>query len=177
MDKHLHSYFERLESSKNKLLSLVEGASHEKLNAKPNDQKWSALQVLYHMKEAEKLPLAYMKKKTLDPDALYPSTMKQKFRSYLLRIFLFLPVKFEAPRVVKEGMPEEITLEELKTDWDNVREDMHEFLDNLAPALHNKKIFKHPRIGMINIRQTMEFFQSHFDHHVPQVKSLIKNKP
>ena len=173
MDKKILTYFNRLESSRHNLLALVDDVPHEELNAKPNEEKWSIAQVLYHMKEAEKLPLAYMKKKTLDPNALYRSTLKQQLRSYLLRISLFLPLKFEAPRVVKDGIPEEIHLEELKKDWEVVRKDMQAFLNNLDPALHNKKIFKHPRIGMINIKQTMDFFQSHFDHHVPQVKVLL----
>lgn len=173
MDKKILTYFKRLERSKHNLLALVNGVPHEKLNTKPAEGRWSIAQVLYHMKEAEKLPLAYMKKKTLDPNALYPSTLKQQLRSYLLQISLFLPLKFEAPRVVKDGIPEEIHLEELKRDWEVVRKDMKAFLENLDPALYNKKIFKHPRIGMINIKQTMDFFQSHFDHHVPQVKGLL----
>lgn len=173
MDKKILTYFKRLERSKHNLLALVNGVPHEQLNTKPAEGRWSIAQVLYHMKEAEKLPLAYMKKKTLDPNALYPSTLKQQLRSYLLQISLFLPLKFEAPRVVKDGIPEEIHLEELKRDWEVVRKDMKAFLENLDPALYNKKIFKHPRIGMINIKQTMDFFQSHFDHHVPQVKGLL----
>lgn len=175
MNKEILRSYQKLERSKEKILGLLEGVSHEKLNQKLNDQKWSILQVLYHMKEAEKQPLAYMKKKTLDPKALYPSTLKQQFRSYLLRISLFLPLKFEAPKSVKDNIPGEIKLEELKKDWDQVRKDMQTFLNNLDPTLYDKKIFKHPKVGMINLRQTMVFFQSHFDHHVPQVKGLLKN--
>lgn len=174
MNKELSSHFSRLERSRQEVLSLVDGKSHKLLNTRVNEQKWSVIQILYHMKEAERFPLMYMKKKILAPDALYPSTLKQQFRTYLLRISLFLPLKFEAPKVVKDDIPEEIKLEELKTDWDMVRSDMQAFLSELDPALYDKKIFKHPRIGMINIKQTMLFFQSHIDHHIPQVKGLLK---
>ena len=91
----------------------------------------------------------------------------------LLRVLLALPLKFKAPRVVKENIPDTIKLEELSAEWDEIRSHMQSFLSNLDEQMLTKKIFKHPRIGMINIVQTMHFYLAHLEHHIPQIKRQL----
>ena len=85
-----------------------------------------------------------------------------------------LPFKYKAPRSLAENTPPAITVAELKAEWDLLRTELREFLNAIEDKYLRKKIYKHPRAGMLNVVQAVTFFREHYIHHWPQIKRLTK---
>lgn len=68
-----------------------------------------------------------------------------------------------------------MSLQETLAAWDTVRNDMKDFLSSI-PEEHLKKfIYRHPQVGRFNGRQALVVLREHFNHHLPQINSLLKN--
>lgn len=90
----------------------------------------------------------------------------------MLVIFLKLPLKFKAPKQVSK-VPEQISLEELQTYYDKNSAAFKKILNDLPVELEDKFIFKHPRSGLLNIDQTLNFVREHYLHHERQLNALL----
>ena len=173
MREDLRRSLEKLERTKRQTLSLVEGLPSSVLNRKPQEGKWSIGQILFHMQQVEAVSLQYMRKKIENTTLVERTSVRENLRSLLLKVSLALPIKFKAPKVVSENIPDTVDYEMLKTSWEIIRIDLDHFVNNLPPEMLQHKIFRHPRVGLINIKQALVFYQSHFDHHLPQIKRLL----
>ncbi|MDX1627333.1 MAG: DinB family protein [Fulvivirga sp.] len=173
MKKTIISKFQHLQRTKNDLLQSLSHLSEEELQRPAEGGKWSVAQILFHLYISEKLSLQYMQKKSQELNQLKPAGLKERFKSILLGISLRLPIKYQAPRRLAEQMPAEIDWQNLLIEWGQTRDALYKFIDQLPEESLRLKLFKHPRIGYINILQTMTFFQSHFDHHLPQVNNHL----
>ncbi|MGF1670459.1 MAG: hypothetical protein ACFCU6_08425 [Balneolaceae bacterium] len=40
---------------------------------------------------------------------------------------------------------------------------------------HKKTVYKHPRAGFLNIKQALEFMESHIAHHQKQIDRIMKH--
>lgn len=170
MDKNLIAKLHKLEHTKDQLLKELSHLSVEKLNESPAPEKWSIAQVVFHIYLAELRSFQYMEKKCSDWQAQPTATFSEKIRSLLLSVSLRLPIKYKAPRVVSEQIPETVDWAQLIADWADLRKNLHELLERIPSEAYKKQLLKHPIIGKINIPQAITFFQDHFDHHVPQIK-------
>jgi hypothetical protein len=65
-----------------------------------------------------------------------------------------------------------LVLEEISADWDRSDEGFLKLIDRLDEHQFGWQLFKHPIIGRLNMRQTIKFMISHFDHHARQIKRL-----
>ncbi|ELR71026.1 hypothetical protein C900_03156 [Fulvivirga imtechensis AK7] len=173
MKESLKKRFETLEASKANLLSLVSGVSQEELNSPPEPGKWSVGQLLHHLLQVEVLSLQYMRKKGSNLSDNDNTSVRERLRMFMLKTSLALPLKFKAPKVVSENMPEEVDLQDIRESWEAIRSELDLFIANLPDDKLRHKIFRHPFIGMINISQVLSFYQSHFDHHLPQIRRLL----
>ncbi|RMF58455.1 MAG: hypothetical protein D6748_08640, partial [Calditrichaeota bacterium] len=59
--------------------------------------------------------------------------------------------------------------------WDEVREDIFQFLEALPASRTRVVIFRHAMIGYINIYQTLNFFRDHLAHHIKQIRRIQKS--
>ena len=173
MKNKLEYKLSQLIKSQKQLLNQVEGLTPAEINYQPEKDQWSVGQVLYHLYLVERLTLDYMKEKRLEIDSLAKTGLKESWRTFLMKISLKLPIKFKAPTSVKENIPHKIDLEKLSQDWAITHEGYNAFIDEFPANAYHSKIFRHPRIGKINLNQTLSFIQDHFDHHLPQVKNLL----
>lgn len=171
--KSLRTNFNKLEAIKAELLASLDGIPDKDLNFVPVPGSWSLGQVLYHLWLVESLSLQYMKKKTAGTPAPDNTSLTEGFRMIMMKIALASPVKFKAPRVTSESIPEQVDYDHLAKEWQATRRELASFIDDLSPELIRHRIFRHPRVGMINIIQSMEFFVSHFRHHLPQINNLL----
>jgi DinB superfamily len=166
--------FEKLERQRFLILESVRDLSVQKFNEAPPG-KWSIAQILTHLLTAERLSGAYMKKKSLGIDTLKDSGVKQKMVSLLLKISQRIPVlKFKAPKVVVENTPEALSLEEITDRWNRSRADLKQLLESIPEKHSRRMIYKHPIAGMLDARQAVKFIYEHINHHLPQIKSLLK---
>ena len=95
-------------------------------------------------------------------------------KTFILKLFLNLGFKFKAPKIVNT-FPEKIDLNKLDQSWKESRKSF----ENLIIELNNKNlsnlaITRHPLLGRINMRLTLNFFELHFEHHKKAILKLKK---
>jgi uncharacterized damage-inducible protein DinB len=175
LNNSLLHLFDSLEAQRNKLLSLITNLSNEQLNAHP-EGKWSAAQVISHLISSERLSVNYLNKKRLGIKEASDTGLKEELIMIVLKVSQRLPLKFKAPRVLAENTIIYQTAGELKEAWVKTRDDLKETLRYFQEDQLKRKIYKHPIAGMLNIRQALQFFREHINHHTPQIKNLLRQK-
>ncbi len=174
MNPDFQKVFDMLERQRLAILHDVQHVSIEKYNHAPVAGKWSLGQILTHILTAEKLSIAYMKKKYLGADQVGNSGVITSLRLGLLIISQRIPaLKFNAPKVVVENTPPVLSLQELSEKWNAQRADLKLFLEGMDEKNYKKLIYKHPIAGRLDARQAMVFFGEHIIHHMPQIKRLL----
>lgn len=157
----------------NDVIRQINRSDDQSVHRKPATDKWSAAQVLYHLRLSEEASLGYLRKKIPEISSLKNTGLRNRYRSFLLRIFLLSPLKFKAPASVSD-IPDQPDLEELTSAYLRIRSELRELMSQITESNAGKAIMKHPRIGPINAHQTMDFLEAHFIHHENQIKALLK---
>ncbi|TGE20233.1 DinB family protein [Hymenobacter elongatus] len=175
MNHRLHLRFEQLEQATNRLLAMT-GALGDKAHQTPGPGQWSAAQVVQHLLVAETGINQYIEKKVLQAEELEKSTFGTFLRSRLLRVLLRIPfLRFKAPARLAALTTDDVpALTELQAEWEAVRRRLEQILNEYPSSLLNRDIFKHPRSGMLNIYQTLDFMVDHVLHHQRQLERISK---
>jgi uncharacterized damage-inducible protein DinB len=145
----------------------------EQLNRPPQPDKWSVVQVLYHLIQSDRLITAYIKKKMISEGELARTDIRTWFRMLLLQMALRGPFKFKAPPMVAQ-VPDFETLAVIKSAWSQSDQDFQAMLEAFPPHLLSREIFRHPYSGHLNIQQTLDFMADHFSHHLKQVNRILE---
>jgi len=173
MNIKLQKTFDLIETERQRILSEVSTLKEDALNKTPGPGKWSILQILTHLLIAERLSVLYMRKKSKGVDQLDNAGVLESFKLGVLKISQRLPIRYKAPKVVREHTPEALPLQELITQWNTLRGELNLFLNSIEEKNVRKKIYKHPIAGRLDVNQAMLFFREHVNHHQPQIKRLI----
>ncbi|MBG8555410.1 DinB family protein [Hymenobacter guriensis] len=178
MNHRLHVRFEQLERATEKLLNSAAALGDTRAHQSPGPNQWSAAQVVQHLLVAEQGIGQYIGKKVQQEEGLLKSGVGARLRAGLLRVLLRAPfLKFKAPARLAALMPEGAAvppLPQLRTDWATSRRQLERLLNEFPSTLLDKAIFKHPRSGMLNIYQTLDFMVDHVLHHQRQVQRIGK---
>lgn len=175
MNTEVKNAFQRIEANRLALLDKMSTFSDEKLNQKPAPESWSAMQTAYHLVMAETSTLSYLEKKIQAKDSVKAAGIKSVFRSALLKLFLFLPFKVKAPKIV-ENVPDFKPFTALKQDWDKTRKNLESLLETLTDKDVKRELFKHPLAGKMNILQMLEFINDHLVRHIKQIDRCLASK-
>jgi hypothetical protein len=170
----LHRKFNNIEQRKAELLEAIGSIDENLRNEKPTGENWSAVMVAEHLYNSETSVLHNIKK--------YSGKGKPKvkgiyhvFRSLILKLALKSKMKFKAPPI-KEIIPEGNTsFATLTENWNALRKEWEEHLNNYGVEDINNLIFKHPAAGLMTIEQTVTFMGQHVEHHIHQVQRIKKD--
>jgi hypothetical protein len=169
MDPRLLEKYKKLENSRTVMLMMVKDLNEQQMHSQPAQGKWSIAQTVAHLIEAEGVSVGYMKKKAKLQESLQKTGVKNMLRSMMLKIALRLPIRYKAPRILGPAS-NDIPIHQLEVKWNEVREDLKELLENISREMMDKAIFKHPYAGYLNIVQTLDFLQEHFNRHLKQIE-------
>jgi hypothetical protein len=140
-----------------------------------SDNKWSVLQILYHVWLAEVSSEKYIRTKIQYPETIIKTPVLAYIRAFLTKYFLLLGISINAPKHTTK-FPEKISLKELQENWINSRASFSKLILELDQKnLSNKAIFRHPIMGRINLSLTLYFFKLHFNHHQKQINKRINS--
>lgn len=59
--------------------------------------------------------------------------------------------------------------------WEEVRNALKNFIADIPEEHLRKEVYRHPQAGRFNARQALVVFREHLNHHLPQIKRLLKN--
>lgn len=158
----------RYESLKNDLMPLEE----ELLNHHRKPGKWSPLQIIYHLQLSESLTIDSIRKK-MAAERRPATGLKHALRYRLMHWVLASPLKYKAPAAVGENLPDNLQKNVLFADYDEVRASLKAMLDSFPSGRMKDEIFRHPKVGYLNISQSVGFLEDHFIHHEKQIRSII----
>lgn len=127
----------------------------------------------FHIIKSEQITLLALNKNLQSKDNLKKSGSVGIVRDILLSFALKSKIKFKAPPLVA-NIPEDYSFTDLMKKWETVRSTFNEYIDNFPNEYLDKEILKHPIAGWLNLAQTLNFLQNHFDHHKVQILKRVK---
>lgn len=171
MDPKLLQLFNRLEEDRHTLFAKLDALNENQLIFKPGANKWSITEVVQHLVLSEQGAYRYMSKKNL-AETLPKLGWTAAFRSATLNIGMSLPLRYKAPRGGNIQPTGDVSYQQLKQEWQEVRENLYRFIEALPPKKMRGAIFRHPFAGYLTITQTFRFFEEHLKHHFKQIERI-----
>lgn len=166
--------FEKLEKQRSEIFEELDSLNDEQRHFSISPEKWNPLQVMIHLVTAEKLSVIYMKRKVNSDEKFQDSGFKSWLRLMTLKLAFNLPFKYTAPKRT-DATGKDPDYESLKTDWKKVRSELKALIENLDEKTLKSEILKHPRVGMINMKQALDFMEIHIAHHQKQIAGIISD--
>ncbi len=164
-----------MEMDKISIFNKISLLENEFLNQPPAKRKWSIIQILHHLIQAEKGTLNYIKKKTQSPEKLQKAGLIDKLKSKLLNFYLKSPKKWKAPEMVNR-IPEKDSLENTIIAYNSIRNEWYSFLIQMPDDWSRKKIFRHPITGRMDMYMTLDFLELHAKRHFAQIQAILNKK-
>ena len=164
--------FDAFEELRIETLKETDKLSKEQLHFKSSTESWSITETLHHLYLSELGTYTYMSKKIQGADNLKKSGFKEAWNTLLLKIMLRSPIKFKLPKKAPVVPTGKMAYGDLIEQWNKLRKDFAELLDQFDVESAKKLSFKHPRIGYINAHQVLTFLTEHFKHHLKQLERI-----
>jgi hypothetical protein len=168
--RKIEQQWDELETLKEWFISLYSDTT--KVYEKPNNKDWSAFQLAKHLYQIEELILRSLKKHPMSESKVYLGA-SSIWRFILLKVSLWLPIKFKAPALSKVTNEAE-DWEALLANWIEMRKELHKEIASIPADKYGYAMLKHPRAGYLNVVQTLSFLIDHFKHHRTQAIKLRK---
>lgn len=169
----LNNYFKQIESERRELIELFNKLNDEQRHFKPTADEWSVCQVIEHLVTAETGSVAYMRKKLSDPSRMGNTSLRNRFNSFLLNISLKSPIKFKAPNVPGLSPDDRPDADTVIQRWDAARKELESIIGESETDLLDKKVFRHPFAGPMDMMSALQFMGNHVQHHRPQIKGIM----
>ena len=173
MNTDLNQRFERLEATRVSVVARLEGRDRGLLNRPREDGGWSVLQVLHHVITAESGTLRYTSKKMLGGTKLPRAGLGSRMRLLALKGAMVSPLRFRAPAITA-NVPDEADPAKVLALWQETREGWGKLLGEFPEELLDRVVFRHTLVGLMGLADTLDFLQTHLDHHVRQVDRQLK---
>ncbi|MGI4734562.1 MAG: DinB family protein [Janthinobacterium lividum] len=177
MTHRLHLLVEQLDRATEQALASAEALGPRAYVA-PVPGQWAAAQVIHHLLTAEKaIVRALQKALTTSPNSWRLGTLKNRLRSLLLRLALRLPgLKFKVPPTLPPPpAPEDLQpLPELREQWNSIRRQLEQVLNEFPGSKLGHTVFRHPRAGWLTVGQTVLSILDHTLHHQQQLNRISK---
>lgn len=163
LNEKINTWYERLRP-----------ASTLKLMHQPSPDQWSIMHVLAHLVKTEEVILQYCRKKIQATDLKRTSPLTTLRTSLLPLLVGRRLYHYKAPGVVAPTMDlKNISLEQLFTEWEKVRKDWRQFIEQLPEDKLDKEVYRQPTIGRLGWKGTFVFFENHMKRHWEQIDQLI----
>jgi DinB superfamily len=172
MNPPFHKNFISLEKTKNKILETISELNHEILNKKLKEDKWSIIQILFHVVKTERLVELSIKNNLKNKNSERPG-ISSGLRILYCRIVFSSPFKFKALELLR-SVPSSYSVEELKGKLQTIRKELKELLEEFPPENFNSSVFEHPYFGKFTIFQTLDFLIYHLKRHERQIRKIIR---
>ncbi len=138
-----------------------------------NAYGWSIIQVFSHLNTAEFSSLLYMKKKMKAGSKMPAYNFSNRIRYFFTQGLLKSSLRWKAPKLVANPKAD-YSLDEIKQDWSNTREQIRKYIDEYPEELINKAVYKHPFAGRLDLNRAIDSFIYHQRHHRHQIKRIRK---
>ncbi len=130
LDSVLYEKLEILENKRKNLYKSLENLSIEQLNYNPKPEKWSILQIIFHLVKTEQVVLISFQNGLKKGSNAKIAGLNSKFRSLLLNLALKSTIRFKAPKLLQK-VPETYDFDELSNKWIKIRKNLDNCFRNI----------------------------------------------
>jgi len=152
------------------LLQRLDSLTGETLSFKAGPDKWSIIEVVEHLVIAEQGLLEQLSTNipasTLDPEAKTPEKHQTVIK------VMERDIEVDVPHASLEPHGN-IALEDLRRQWNDIREKLPGLLAEIKPGKKDDPVFQHPYGGPLDIADTLQFFEVHFDNHMRHIDRIL----
>ena len=93
----------------------------------------------------------------------------------LIKLVYLFHIKIKAPDSIDMWkIREAMSLEELKTKWDELRKNLISFIEDQYPRFGKHLAFRHPFAGRMTMYQMLIFMNDHMNHHQKQMRKILQ---
>jgi len=174
MNPKIQKHWEQLEEGKAYYDALLKVFNDEQLKFRPEAGAWSMLDVMQHLFTSESISYQFLK--NFDFNRKNEKLgLKAQVKTMLLVNRLNSRKKFKAPKVLsdkKESLDISDDAHKFTHQWEDLRNEMFNFLNDFPSEKLNYFTFSHPAVGKLNVIQTLQFFVAHMKHHQYQIESI-----
>ena len=167
---NIQKRFERLTQKRQSLLQHLDLQSPEALSFKAGADKWSVVEALEHLVIVEENFLeqvaANIPVTSLDPASRSP----EKYQIVLKVMNRDIEVDVPHESMEPHG---HFGFKELVDRWEDIREKMKDLLESIDSDNPQNMVYHHPYAGPLNIAETLEFMEVHFDNHIRHIDVIL----
>ncbi len=153
-----------LDEKRKQVLDFIEGISDQEAGKKPEEDRWSILEVLEHLYLMEQLVVYQINKALKHGD-------QQQAKLKPLNQTTNRDYKVEAPEAV-QPKGEFQSLNDARDGLEKTREATMFLIHNKDEETLQNRVFPHPAFGDMNLEQWIEFIGWHELRHLDQMKEV-----
>ena len=167
---NIQEQYDSLKLKLEALLQHLDSLTSEKLTFKAGPDKWSIVEVVEHLVIAEQDLLkqlsTHIPVSTLDPEAKTPEKHQTVIKVMERDIEVDVPHESMEPHG-------RIALEDLLNQWNVIREMLPGLLAEIKSDNKDDPVYQHPYGGPLDIADTLQFFEVHFDNHMRHIDRIL----
>ncbi len=165
---------DQLDAKLEQLLKMLDQYDPHALLVQSVPGVWSPAQLVSHLRLAEDISVAYVKKKLSFDPKLKKVGIVHGLKSVALNLFLASPLKFGAPPgATKDDFPVPLSYSTEAEKWLKLRKEVRSYLSELDEKWFDRDVYKHPVTGRHSLGQMLDFFAAHMDRHTKQINARL----
>lgn len=141
---------------------------------RPGAEQWSALQVIDHLIEVEKIIYTAARQNLRTATSADKLNPLHYIKYSIAMLILSTSRKIKTPDGVPEPQARK-NVDSYLADWSKMRDRWKEFISEIGPEKNKLQAFVHPIAGPMTIGMTISFMASHIRHHLHQIDRLRKH--
>ena len=166
----IREQFERLNQKRQSLLQHLELQSAEALSFKAGADKWSVVEAIEHLVVVEDNFLEQVTA-NIPASSLDPANRSPDKYQIVLKV-MNRDIEVDVPHESMEPHGH-YGFSELVDRWEDIRKKMKDLLESIDTDNPQDMVYQHPYAGPLNIAETLEFMEVHFDNHVRHIDVIL----
>ena len=167
---NVQDQYDRLKLKLEALLKHLGSLTSEKLSFKAGPDKWSIVEVVEHLVVAEK-DLLNQLSINIPASALDPKSKTPERHQTVIKV-MERDIEVDVPDNSLEPQGR-LTLDELLSQWDEIRKKLASLLAEIQSKSIDDPVYRHPYGGPLDISETLQFFEVHFDNHMRHIERIL----
>lgn len=172
MLRALDRQFAELEAQRLAVETVLDNLTPRQATYRIGDSSWTIPQVVDHVVRVERAVLAGARKPGVNR-----ARWKRDLRKRILMWSVFtLGVRISVPRRVQHVAPDrDVTLDDARRSWIDVRTAWREFLETILPDQLGQLAIRHPLAGPFGYGEVLGFLNGHLRHHTRQIHRIRRS--
>lgn len=166
----IQEQLERLTQKRQSLLQHLDAQVPEALSFKAGADKWSVVEAIEHLVVVEDNFLEQVAA-NIPASSLDPANRSPEKYQIVLKV-MNRDIEVDVPHESMEPQGH-YGLGEIVDRWEDIRRKIKDLLESIDTDNPQNMVYQHPYAGPLNIAETLEFLEVHFDNHIRHIDVIL----